>query len=401
MIHVAAGWLAPLARRCGGFHRHGKAPTQPGTPHELLQTWARLVADSRAASGVELGGREIEHLAGVDVAASEALWVNELVGGLRFRPRLARRVPRTEHINVRELQAVRQVLSLASRQAAGPQRVLIAVDSLVTRGVVAKGRSASTRLNAEWSRCLPVTLGQGIVAAPFFVPTRLNPADGPSRLCGICPPKWPLPEFAKSGDAEQLEAWQRFPKQRRDAAPWARLVLRLTRFRDSPRAGRIFDATRGFPGEGPRPQRLPLERRPAVDLLAGPGRCPEVQERRARAALELRQWLVSAGVSWSDFLALPPPAVSLRLAAFGQWLYNAGRPHGAYVEAVNAAVDARPELRGQLVAAWRAAWAWRGLVPAMTHRPCPAVVLRAAAAVSLLYGRRDLAATLLVGFRGS
>ena len=127
-----------------------------------------------------------------DYVSEKMFWVNELVGCLRFRPRLSLPVPRSEHINVRELQAVRRVLSLASRQAAGPQRVLVAVDSLVTRGVVAKGRSASTKLNAEWSRCLPLTLGQGLVAAPFFVPTRLKPADGRrgqaqwGRLGGLC-----------------------------------------------------------------------------------------------------------------------------------------------------------------------------------------------------------------------
>ena len=121
------------------------------------------------------------------------------------------------------------------------------------------------------------------------------------------------------------------PAPEKEPCPWARLVLLLVRFRplvEGPRAGRIFDSTLGYPGEMPRRQHLPLDRRPAVDLLDGVGRNPEVQGRRATALLHLRGWLEADGLDWAEFLELPPAAVSRRLAAFGQALYDGGRPLG-------------------------------------------------------------------------
>ena len=131
---------------------------------------------------------------------------------------------------MREVQAIYSTLRMASRESPLPQRFLVMVDPLVTRGVVAKGRSASRRLNAEWSRCVPICLGQGVAVGPIYVPTRLNPADGPSRMQDVAPPLWGPPAFAAAGDLEELDRWSRYPRQRRDAAPWARLVLRLMVF---------------------------------------------------------------------------------------------------------------------------------------------------------------------------
>ena len=416
LLQVGAPWTTPLARRCGGCGdhsralrlggaavRYGRAPSASRSvfPNELCELWASLVLSARSSSSVVLGGPDADLMADVDFAASESLWLNELVGGTRFDLRLSRRVPRSEHINVREVQAIRAALELASGESPAPQRVLVLVDSLVTRGLVAKGRSASKKLNAEWSKCLPICLGQGLSVAPLFVPSRLNPADGPSRLSPVSSPSWPAPPFADTGDLEELEVWQRYPRQRRGHSPWARLVLRLVRFRGSagqPRAGRRFDSTLGFPGEGPRGQSLPLNLRPAVVLLDGVGRNPEVLERRAAAVLLLQDWLRNRDVTWEAFLSKSPASVSRLLAAFGQHLYDIGRPLGVYAETINAVVDSRPELRGHLVSAWRAAWAWRGLVPALNHRACPVQVLRAMVSLTLLHDRLDVASVLLVGF---
>ena len=89
---------------------------------------------------------------------------------------------------MREVEAIHATLRVVTRDTPLPQRILVLVDSLVTRGVVSKGRSASRKLNAAWSRCVPICLGQGVAVGPIYVPTRLNPADGPSRLQEVAPP---------------------------------------------------------------------------------------------------------------------------------------------------------------------------------------------------------------------
>ena len=79
---------------------------------------------------------------------------------------------------------------------------------------------------------------------PLYIPTRLNPADGPSRLQEVASSSWGPPGFAATGDLEQLHHWQRYPRQRRGHAPWARLVLKLVVFdRGGLRAG--ADRARG------------------------------------------------------------------------------------------------------------------------------------------------------------
>ena len=114
---------------------------------------------------------------------SEALWVNELAGGgLSFTERFSIPVPNSQHINVRELEAQAVVLRRLAASGCGPCRVLDLVDSQVAMGVILKGRSGSRLLNRIWSKALPYTLGSGISLGPLYVPSRRNPADGPSRL---------------------------------------------------------------------------------------------------------------------------------------------------------------------------------------------------------------------------
>ena len=61
-------------------------------------------------------------------------------------------------------------------------------------------------------------------------------------------------------------------------------------------------------------------------------------------------------------------------------------------------IDARPELRGSLVSVWRVGWEWRGFVPALSHRPVPAPVVRAMVAIALLENAEDLARLISIAF---
>ena len=135
----------------------------------------------------------------------------------------------------------------------GPSRVAVFVDSTVARGVVAKGRSASKALNAEWARWLPYTLGAGVSLGPVYIPTRMNPADGPSRLGSVPAARHSAPAFVADDDGEDLAYWTRFPKQRRDLSDWARLVIKLAWAAGAAFqvVSRGFDASLGYPGEGP------------------------------------------------------------------------------------------------------------------------------------------------------
>ena len=109
------------------------------------------------------------------------------------------------------------------------------------------------------------------------MPARLNAADYPSRNQALPVPAPALAWLARLAAAScpscedicSLDLWVVAPQQSRETARWARLFLRLCYpcSKDCwPRSGRTFDATLGYPGEGPRPQALPLSRGPLSAL---------------------------------------------------------------------------------------------------------------------------------------
>jgi hypothetical protein len=86
------------------------------------------------------------------------------------------------HINKAEMMAVTLGLRnlLAEGDAAG-KRVLLLVDNTAVLGVVAKGRSSAHSLRGPARVLSAWQLATGVRLVPRYVPSALNPADGPSR----------------------------------------------------------------------------------------------------------------------------------------------------------------------------------------------------------------------------
>ena len=108
-------------------------------------------------------------------------------------------------------------------------RQLYGMDSQVGLGVLGKGRSASHWLNEECRQGLPTILGRRHYPGFGFAPTRLNPADHPTRSRPIPPPQ-DTPGYlvaAAQGDPAELDAWTSVPPQTRASASWARFLLRM------------------------------------------------------------------------------------------------------------------------------------------------------------------------------
>ena len=135
-------------------------------------------------------------------------WYSELVCGLQFRTRLAypfRR--RGAHINVCEHRARRSWLRKLVRD---PQnhgtRQLLGLDSRVTVGSAAKGRSSAKAINHECRKTMPLLIAVEIQEGIFWLRSASNPADGPSR--GQDPPcaevRLPWVEKFLGGDREAL-----------------------------------------------------------------------------------------------------------------------------------------------------------------------------------------------------
>ena len=134
-------------------------------------------------------------------------WCSELVRGLQFRTKLAYAFRRRgAHINVCEHRARRSWLRQLTRDPSNHgTRQLLALDSRVTVGSAAKGRSSSRAINHECRKSMPLLIAAEIQEGDFWVNSASNPADGPSR--GKGPPRAEPPQawvgrfFAGDSDA--------------------------------------------------------------------------------------------------------------------------------------------------------------------------------------------------------
>ena len=176
------------------------------------------------------------------------------------------------HINILEMAAVlKLVKNLVKKRLSC--RVVVFVDSNVIRCAVNKGRSSSHALSSMLKQLGALAVGGGIYLFLVYSPTRLNPADDPTRGRELRSPQVGLDlQFWKPMELQRLSSVSHL---KRFASNWVRLVLRLlgpdslwyadrSLYRSSPNVfrpvgsggvhfshSRDFNATLGFPGEGP------------------------------------------------------------------------------------------------------------------------------------------------------
>ena len=84
------------------------------------------------------------------------------------------------HINVLELSSVLKLVNRLVR-AGKALRVVVLVDSNVIKCAASKGRSSSRALSRFLVRLAALAVAGGLYLVFGFVPTRLNPADDPTR----------------------------------------------------------------------------------------------------------------------------------------------------------------------------------------------------------------------------
>ncbi|CAE7848186.1 unnamed protein product, partial [Symbiodinium necroappetens] len=107
-------------------------------------------------------------------------WINDLAESLQFTEDLRYRFQRPGHINVLEARMFKTFQKLCARRHPS-SRTLSLLDSRVTIGAVAKGRSSSRALSRVLQGTLGYTLGGGLYNGSLHVYSAANRADGPSR----------------------------------------------------------------------------------------------------------------------------------------------------------------------------------------------------------------------------
>lgn len=154
-------------------------------------------------------------------------WVADLGHCLDWKTIIQYRFRQLNHINVNEELSYRSLVKLLAKTQA-QSRFGVLLDSRVTIGCNAKGRSSSATMNHYMCSCLPYILGGGLYPALFHIGTHDNVADDPSRLralrkhCGVRP-LWL--ERLLRGDYRHFDLVRRADDCSGAPGRWARLIV--------------------------------------------------------------------------------------------------------------------------------------------------------------------------------
>ena len=413
-VKIEGKWTKPSAVYCEGLSR---AFANFYKQHLDAMTEARIRLDL-AADGLE------------DILS------NDLLMGLSWKEKSSWKWRGSSHINILELAAYIRMLRHVAEEG-GDERIPFFIDSHVARCCISRGRSSAGSLRRGLQKAAALCLAYGLYPAGKYSPTRMNPADCPTRNVEIPPP---VALISSHFSSSQLTALATISGLKRWAANWCRLALLLVpaildfrTFVDSVRVSppfpmvscewhMDFDATLGYPGEGPCSAAfllgcmcwigLPLSV-VAVGVSRSHG---DAARKAARSGIVLEEgrrtteltavtrdllygnflsWLEDRGVAFDDVLFCSPPDVdqlNRLLCDFGRWLFREGKPYYHFSETINAITCKRPLVRRSLQQSWDLAFMWGSHEPAEHHIAMPYQILIALIAGAWSWGWKREAA---------
>ena len=154
----------------------------------------------------------------------ERAGVNDLLLRLPWAVDWVQDWPKRGHINLLESAACRTwEESFDGRQDLRPVAVL---DSRVTLCSSSKGRSPAAALRGTLRRRCAQLLGRGVYPSYLFGPTRFNTADAPTRFKELAPPLGTLPAWAFGSD-DAVDLVCGLPPRNAAVSAWARITLHL------------------------------------------------------------------------------------------------------------------------------------------------------------------------------
>ena len=292
----------------------------------------------------------------------------------------------------------------------------------------ARGRTSSDGMRPILKRISSTSVAYGLYGHGRFAPTRINPADAPTRRYKIPPP---VPSSVLRGKEAEEVAWiLRLPRVRRWAANWMRLVLlwspSLSQFHASRESKRVLSR---FPLSGPEilsnfdsslgyPARRPYQLLWLACLLGcfwhasatgARGSHGDDLRKAARAGIELPQgrrvteltssnrqvflskflgWLENEGLDSRTVFEGPSDIDQINrwISDYGRKLFREGKPYYQYSETINAISAKRPTLRRSLMQAWDLAFMWNSYEPVEHHVAMPHQVLLALLSICMMWG---------------
>ena len=308
-------------------------------------------------------------------------WISELADSLPFQEDLRYKFHRPGHINVLEARMYKTFQKRAARLHPD-SRIVGLLDSRVTLGAVAKGRSSSPALCRILQGTLPYTLGGGLYSGNLHVYSSKNRADGPSRNRPVEAPSKEVPLWYQDlckGDHFRFDCVVASSRCSKLAARWLRLLLLLG----------------GDIERNPGPSSPPAPRGP-LDLTSG--FTAGTVDRMAKCLQGFKSWVASElGIPFPR-LCLQPEPLALALRGYGLYLYSAGFPRYLFVYAITAVQDVCPAHRMKLTPAWQIDKKWQAAEPGECRPVISAPIVEAMTAVGLCWAWPRFVGTMLIGF---
>eukprot|EP00971_Amphidinium_carterae_P345602 6486647-Amphidinium_carterae.1 len=332
--------------------------------------------------------------------------LQELIAGIQFSLRAAYDFRTVRHVNCQELLAWVTGLKAALRDPSlHGTRLSFLIDSAVVVNILRKGRTSSRILNGVLKRSLIFVIMGNVTVQPLWIQSKTNPSDDPTRhtylrrasevsenvRAAVLHHVRQHPWIWEAARLTWTDAGTLSPDEEHEMLQWVphlpdvpEYLCRFVQFQ--------YDATLGYPGEGP-PQR-------SADLRS---RVLPITEERYRTRLEdLKAWMSSEGLpSLSSLIEHrmwgPLDCVA---TAYVQRLHDIGSPlsHGLWTLA--AIHYFYPACQTKIPQAWLTQRQWQRREPGHYRCPMPPRMVIALAAVGWVLGRHRFSLAILLGYAG-
>ena len=363
--------------------KKGRIPSMPREKH--LESLAEVgLSDS---SFVDI---PVETEASVRAWHEDPEWIAELCDSLPFREVFRFKFKRPGHININETRTFKSLIKSLAKSSPSI-RFPALLDSRVTIGAAAKGRSSSPGITRILQGCLAYAVGSALYPGLLHCSSGANRSDGPSRGRPIAPPTKELPSWfddLRRGDYARFDVVIASSRCEKLAARWLRFLLLLAGdIEENPgpraRGGAAGDAS-GLHARGP------------MDLNVGFVKA--TSDRMQRCFAGFKEWCIScAEMDW-DALSNDPKGLAWALRAFGLYLFEAGHPRYLFVYSITACQEYHPASRTFMSVAWQIDKKWQIHEPGTSRSVLPALIIRAALCLGGLWSWWNWAALVALGF---
>eukprot|EP00438_Fugacium_kawagutii_P009652 Skav215001 [mRNA] locus=scaffold508:1001281:1007076:- [translate_table: standard] len=311
-------------------------------------------------------------------------WISELADSLPFRALFKYKFRRLAHINILESQVYSSWIKHCAKSHPN-SRLVGLLDSRVTLGSAAKGRSSSFSISRVLKQTIPYQIGSNLYPGGLHVYSAKNRADAPSRDREIEPPTKALPQWyldLLQGDFRRFDLVCQSAQVPKLSARWLRFLLLLG----------------GDIEPNPGPPTKPRDARGELDMAAGFSRATAIRMKKCLEAFA--KWVSEeAGLDFQQTMQ-QAESCGLALRAYGLHLYRSGLPRYMLVYAITAVQDTYPQHRSLLGAAWQVDKKWQQVEPGHCRPVLSLPVLQAIICLGLLWNWPRWVGISMIGFCG-